>query len=72
VTLKYCCPFPGCESPYESASDIAAHLQHTHLKTNYVCSTCLKRFTSATAIAGHMESAGRCRVKDSNNYKKVS
>jgi len=72
VTLKYCCPFPGCESPYESASDIAAHLQHTHLKTNYVCSTCLKRFTSATAIVGHMESNGRCRVKDSNNYKKVS
>ncbi|KAK5136922.1 hypothetical protein LTR08_001429 [Meristemomyces frigidus] len=72
VTLRYCCPFPGCadnESTYDSPSDIAAHLQHAHLRHNYVCTTCYKRFKTATSLTAHMESTGRCRVKDSNNYK---
>lgn len=73
VIAKYCCPFPICDdAPYDTPSEISSHLLHTHFRANYTCTTCFKRFTSATAMIGHMESSGRCRVKDSNNYKSVS
>ncbi|KAK4539967.1 hypothetical protein LTR36_009937 [Oleoguttula mirabilis] len=68
VVEMYCCPLPGCQASYEAPSEIVAHLQTAHIKTNYNCTTCMKRFKCATALTAHMESTGRCNVKDSNNY----
>ncbi|KAK5115847.1 hypothetical protein LTR85_009441 [Meristemomyces frigidus] len=68
VTQRYCCPWPGCETPFDAPSDIAAHLQSAHLKRRYDCTTCMKRFNSATALTAHMESTARCRIKESKNF----
>lgn len=72
VLEKYRCPFPGCDAVYDIPSEIAEHLQTTHCKTSYNCTTCMKRFKSATALTAHMESSGRCKVKYSKNFHEVS
>lgn len=72
LTHKYECPFPDCSGfVYDTYVEMEYHLMQTHLRTRIVCTTCLKRFNSATALTAHIESAGRCRIKDSNNYEKV-
>ncbi|RMY89353.1 hypothetical protein D0862_10231 [Hortaea werneckii] len=71
-TERYECPFPGCGfeggSSFDTPSELQDHLSWAHLRTNFSCTTCLKRFVSATALVAHIESTQRCRVKDSSNY----
>ena len=71
----YCCPFQACavdDVKFDAQSDLEGHLHHAHMRVNFVCPTCFKRFTSATAHVAHIESTTKCRVKDSNNFKKVN
>ncbi|GAB1743090.1 hypothetical protein NU219Hw_g8946t1 [Hortaea werneckii] len=71
-TERYECPFPGCGfeggSSFDLPSELQEHLSWAHLRTNLSCTTCLKRFGSATALVAHIESTQRCRIKDSSNY----
>ncbi|KAI7707457.1 hypothetical protein KC353_g11625 [Hortaea werneckii] len=71
-TERYECPFPGCGfeggSSFDVPSELQEHLSWAHLRTNFSCTTCLKRFGSATALVAHIESTQRCRIKDSSNY----
>ncbi|KAI6881175.1 hypothetical protein KC360_g6803 [Hortaea werneckii] len=71
-TEKYECPFPGCGfeggSSFDVPSELQEHLSWAHLRTDLSCTTCLKRFRSATALVAHRESTQRCRIKDSSNY----
>ncbi|KAI7160201.1 hypothetical protein KC352_g26994, partial [Hortaea werneckii] len=71
-TERYECPFPGCGfeggSSFDTPSELQDHLSWAHLRTNFSCTTCFKRFVSATALVAHIESTQRCRVKDSSNY----
>ncbi|KAK3074606.1 hypothetical protein LTR53_002817 [Teratosphaeriaceae sp. CCFEE 6253] len=71
---RYCCPFPRCdlaECQFADVSEVELHLDHWHLQIKLVCPTCLKRFASATAQVAHMESEGRCGIKESAKYKEV-
>ena len=71
VTGKYICPFPDCEGEYDITQDVADHLTTTHMRTDFRCPLCLKIFKSASALVSHCESAGKCRVKDGNNFKSL-
>ncbi|KAK4894477.1 hypothetical protein LTR27_007363 [Elasticomyces elasticus] len=71
---RYCCPFPQCdinECQYETPEELKWHLEKRHLVRHLVCPTCSKRFSSPTAQVSHMESAIKCRVKDSDKYFKL-
>ncbi|KAK5736219.1 hypothetical protein LTR17_007559 [Elasticomyces elasticus] len=71
---RYCCPFPQCdinECQYETTEELKWHLENRHLVRHLVCPTCSKRFSSPTAQVSHMESAIKCRIKDSDEYFKV-
>ena len=71
VIGKFLCPFPGCGDSYDVPSDIAGHLQYTHVKTSYRCPLCLKLFKSAHALVSHSESSNKCKVRNSTMYHKL-
>lgn len=72
VIGKYHCPFDGCQDAvYDVDVDLIGHLQHAHLKKSYRCPLCLKLFNSASALIGHSESNGKCKVKKSSVYQKL-
>lgn len=72
LTQQYHCPFEGCQDAvYDVDVDLIGHLRHAHLKTKYRCPLCLKLFNSASALIGHSESAGKCKVKKSSKYDEL-
>jgi len=75
MTGNYICPFPTCDYPnahWDSPSAMWDHLRNFHLKTNWRCSYCLKTMRSASALVAHSSSPGRCMLKYSSNFKRVS
>lgn len=72
VTAKYTCPFPDCGDDYENPVDLEGHLQLTHLRKDFRCPQCLKIFTKGSSLIAHAESAGgKCKVKDTTNFRKL-
>lgn len=67
---KYTCPWPDCGVAYEESHDLQGHFREAHLKRNFVCPLCLKRFKQAHALISHAESAG-CRVKETSMFDKL-
>ena len=71
ITGKYTCPFKDCDADYEVTQDVADHLKFAHMRTNFHCPVCLKRFKNASALISHSESTGKCQVKESKKYHQL-
>ena len=69
---QFGCPFKGCEDAvYDVDVDLIGHLQYAHLRKNFTCPLCLKRFTEASRLINHSESSGKCKVKKSSKYDQL-
>ena len=72
VTGQWCCPIQDCDSSYDTCQVFEEHFLLAHVKrTDYRCPACLKIFYSPSALIGHSESSGKCRVRDSALYDKL-
>lgn len=72
VTLKYCCPFPECGCDYEAPGELEEHLQIGHLRTDFHCPGCLKRFPLGSSLIAHAEASnGRCKVRNASYFNKL-
>lgn len=71
ASLRYDCPFGGCNVDYAEVLDLEGHLINAHVKTDYRCKLCLKIFYAAHTFVAHAESSGKCKVKDTTYFDEL-
>ncbi|KAL9012242.1 MAG: hypothetical protein Q9173_002989 [Seirophora scorigena] len=75
ISGQWECPFFKCSFECETRQQLEWHLQDAnngHRGFDHVCPSCLKRFTTPSALMGHLESpTTRCTIRESKAYGNV-